>query len=149
MRKNMTKSGFSIHRHHDILVEYCYNYDERVEVIKSTKPQNEQEIRLRLFKLLPKKAIDELPYEMVKACAEWDKACAEWDKARAAEWDKACAKWDKTCAEWGKADAEWDKADRDNWHKKWCGCKEWNGKEIVFLKRRLLLNLRKHKTRRV
>jgi hypothetical protein len=148
----MFKSGLAIHCHHDILVECCYNYDERVEVIKSTKPQNEQEIRLRLFKLLPKEAIDELPYEMVKAWAEWDKAWAEWVKAQAgldkaqaeldkaqAEWVKACAErdkaqagLDKAWAEWDKACAEWDKADRDNWHKKWCGCKEWNGKEIEF-----------------
>jgi chromosome segregation ATPase len=145
MEKNITKSGLSIHCHHNILVEHCYNYDERVEVIKRDKPQNEQEIRLRLFKLLPKEAVDELPAEWKKAVAERDKAYAEWEKADAewekadaewekasAEWKKAYAEWEKADAEWEKADAEWKKADQEIWHKKWCGCAHWNGDEIVF-----------------
>ena len=113
----MIKSGLSIHCHHNTLLEHCYNYDERVEAIKEDKPQNEQEIRLRLFKMLPVEAIAGLPKKLVKAYAEWKKAYAERDKAY---------------AEWKKAYAEWHKADQGIWHKKWCGCKEWNGKEIVF-----------------
>ena len=97
------KSGFAIHCHHDVLFEYCYDYEGRVEAIKQDKPENEQEIRLRLFKLLPSTAIAELPERLIKAYAEWK-----------------------------KADAEWGKADRAAWHKKWCGCKEWDGKKIVF-----------------
>uniref|UniRef100_A0A6M3LBC2 Uncharacterized protein n=1 Tax=viral metagenome TaxID=1070528 RepID=A0A6M3LBC2_9ZZZZ len=158
------KQGLSIHCHHNILVEYCYDYDERVNAIKDTKPKNEQEIRLRLFKLLPQEAIDELPERLVKADAEWRKAYAERKKASAkwegayAKWEKAYAEWEKADAEWAKADAEWKKAyaewkkadaervkayaewegayderwNKEAWHKKWCGCKEWNGKEIVF-----------------
>ena len=106
----MTNSGLSIHCHHDILIENCYDYDERVEAIKNDKPENEQEIRLRLFKLLSKEAIDELPEGLIKANAERDKAYAERDKAN--------AKW----------------TDKEAWHKKWCGCKEWNGEEIIFNK---------------
>ena len=110
MENNMTKSGLSIHCHHNVLVEYCYNYDERVGAIKRDKPKNEQEIRLRLFKLLPKEAIDELSIKLKKAYAKRKKADTEWEKAY----------------------AEW--AYQDIWHKKWCGCKEWNGNEIVFNK---------------
>ena len=99
----MRKSGLAIHCHHDILVEHCYDYDQRVEAIKTTKPKNEQGIRLKVFKLLPKEAVDELPNKLVKAYAEWVKAYAEWDKAY-----------------------------REVWHKKWCGCKYWNGNEIIF-----------------
>ena|SRR4030043_809191 len=84
------KSGFAIHCHHDILVEYCYNYDERVAAIKRDKPQNEQEIRLRLFKLLPDEALKDLPTGYQKAYQEWSQAdkdafhkkwcrCKEWD----------------------------------------------------------------------
>ena len=148
----MKIKGLSIHCHHDNLFEYCYDYDERVEAIKQDKPKNEQEIRLRLFKMLPQEAITELPKGLVKAYAERQKADAEWEKA-SAEWEKAYAEWEKASAKWGKAyaerqkvyaewqkadaerqkaDVEWQKADAEAWHKKWCGCEEWNGKEILF-----------------
>mgnify|MGYP001604482548 CR=1 FL=1 len=132
------KSGYSIHCHHNVLWEYCYDYDGRVEVVERDKPQNEQEIRLQLFKLLPQEAIDELPEELVKADAEWQKAGAEWQKANAewwkayAEWQKAYAEWRKAYAEWRKAYAEWWEAGGAAWHKKWCGCSYWNGEEIIF-----------------
>ena len=153
------KSGLSIHCHHNVLWEYCYDYDGRVDAIKRDKPQNEQAIRLKLFKLLPQEAIDELPGKLVEADAEWHKAGAEWQKA-GAEWHKADAEWQKVVAEWQKVDAEWNKAyaewqkagarrqevearwweaytewlevDGDTWHKKWCGCSYWNGEEIIF-----------------
>ena len=131
MQESIIKSGLSIHCHHNILVEHCYNYDERVEAIKRDKPQNEQEIRLRLFKLLPKEAIEELPTAWRKADAEWDKACAERRKA-CAELDKACAEWDRTWAEWNKACAEWCKEGQEIWHKKWCGCSEYQNGCINF-----------------
>jgi len=141
----MIKKGFSVHCHHDILVEHCYDYDERVDAIKITKPKNEQEIRLKLFKLLPQEAIDELPTRLILATAERAKATAEWAKATAerdkayAEWAKATAERDKATAErakayaeWAKATAEWDKAYQEKWHKKWCGCFEWQDGCINF-----------------
>jgi hypothetical protein len=121
-KESIIKSGLSIHCHHNILIEHCYNYDERVEAIKRDKPQNEQEIRLRLFKLLPKEAIEELPTAWRKACAERDKADAEWK----------CVEWNKAWAEWRKADAEWCKEDQEIWHKKWCGCSEYQNGCINF-----------------
>ena len=134
------KSGLSIHCHHDSLMEYCYDYDERVAVIKRDKPENEQEMRLRLFKLLSPGAIADLPVRLVKAYAEWEKADAEWEKADAerekadAEREKADAEWEKAYAEWKKVCAEWGKADREIWHKKWCNCQNWTGSEIDFNK---------------
>lgn len=127
----MTKKGFAIHCHHDILVEYCYNYDERVTAIKNTKPKNEIETRLRLFKLLPEEALKDIPIRLQKAYAEREKAYAEWEKA-GAEWKKAYAEWKKADDEWKKAYAEWPQKDKDIFHQKYCGCSEWNGTEIVF-----------------
>ena len=84
--------GFYWHVHHDKLIEWCYNYQERVEAIKE-KPKNEIETRLRLLK--PVKNFKVLPKKWVEA---YKKFMPELEAL----------------------------------HKKECGCKEWNGKEIVF-----------------
>src|SRR3990167_8654401 len=97
------KQGLSLHCHHDTLIEFCYDYDKRVEYIKKEKPEHEQEIRLRLFKLLPQEAVKEIPENLVKAYAEREKAYAEREKAYAEFW--------KADAEFWKADAEYKKAD--------------------------------------
>src|SRR3990167_962944 len=122
--KQTTKIGFAIHCHHDILIERCYNYDERVEYIKKNKLENELKIRLRLFKILPKKSEKDIPERYLKAYAEWEKAYAEWKKAN--------AEWNKAHAERKKADDEWPQESKDAFHKRWCGCKEWNGKKLIF-----------------
>ncbi len=44
----MIIKGMFWHVHHDELLEYCYDYDERVRFIKENKPKNERELRLRL-----------------------------------------------------------------------------------------------------
>ena len=131
----MKNKGLSIHCHHNTLVEYCYDYKERVHAIKTTKPTNEIPTRLKLFKLLPEEAIAELPERLKKTYAELEKAGAEWKKTYA-ELEKADAEWKKTYAEWKKAYAEWKPQAQKVWHDKWCGCKEWNGEEIVFPERR-------------
>ena len=122
--ENMKKQGWAIHLHHGKLVEYCYDYDKRVEFIKEYKPTSERETRLRLFKLLPDEAVKDIPVRYRKATAEWEKVYAEWAEE--------CAEWQKAYAEWEKADAGWTPADRAAFHKKWCGCKEWDGEEIFF-----------------
>ena len=91
-----TIKGFAIHCHHDILLEWCYDFAERVKYIKSDKPEDEQKIRLKLFKMLPKKALKDIPKNYLEAYNAWSEA------------------------------------DKDVFHKKWCGCKYWNGKELVF-----------------
>ena len=64
------KSGFAFHCHHDVLVEWVENYDERVEYIKATKPVDEQELRLRLFQMIP---ADKLSGELAKLLEARDK----------------------------------------------------------------------------
>jgi hypothetical protein len=136
------KKGLAMHVHHNILFEYCYDYNERVEAIKHNKPVGEQEVRLRLFKMLSKEAIAELPNKLLKAYADRNKANADRNKANA-DLNKAIADWDKAIADRNKANADWNKANADlykanadwdskSWHKKHCGCKEWNGEEIIF-----------------
>ena len=132
------KQCWAIHCHHNILVEWCYDFAERREVIRNTKAASEQPIRLKLLKFLPAKAVKEIPKAIRKAYAEWEKADAEWEKA-----DAECRKADAECwrpyaecrkayAEREKADAEWSAESKAIFHAKWCGCKEWNGEEIMF-----------------
>lgn len=66
------KSGIAFHCHHDKLFEYVYDYDERVKYIKESKPKNEVDLRLRLFKMIPE---DLLPgRESIK----WKKYIKAW-----------------------------------------------------------------------
>ncbi len=80
------KAGLYWHVHHDVLLEWCYDYDDRAEYIRTQKPEGERELRLRLFQPVRGK----LPNGLAKARAELAKADAELAKARA-EWDKADA----------------------------------------------------------
>jgi len=108
--KKKENSGIAIHCHHDILVEHCYNYKERVDYIKKEKPRSQQETRLRVFKMLPEKALKDTP-------KYWKKAYDDRKKAN---------------DDWKKVYDDWPQKSKDAFHKKWCGCKEWNGKELVF-----------------
>jgi hypothetical protein len=119
--------GLSVHCHHTLLIEYCHDYDERAEYIKSDKPKNEQNTRLRLFKMLSKAAIKELPKRLTKAEVKYFKIRRKYYKSLA-----GYAAFDKAKAELDKAGAAWKESARTKWHEKWCGCKEWNGSEIVF-----------------
>jgi len=134
----MKNTGWAIHVHHKEMFEWCYDYEGRVKAIKDTKPKNEQGIRLRLLELLPEEAIAELPVKLVEACKVWDEAYKARDEANKARdeaykaWDEADNARDEAYKARDEADKAWDEADREAWHDKWCGCKEWNGKEIVF-----------------
>src|SRR3972149_3578268 len=77
----MKKSGLAHCCHHDKHYEYCYDYDERVKFIKKYKPLDEQELRLKLFQIIP---YDRLPG---KNSAEWEayyNAGKNYDEAREA-----------------------------------------------------------------
>ena len=115
------KQGLSIHCHHDILVEYCYDYKERVEYIESNKPEDEQNTRLRLFELLPEEALKDIPKEYQEA-----------DQKRQEAYQYK--KWQEAYQKWQEAYQKWPQDSKDAFHKKWCGCEEWNGKELVFKK---------------
>ncbi len=102
----MRKSGVAFHCHHDSLLEYVYDFDERVDYIKRYKPKGERELRLRLFKLIPNEC---LPGRGSGEWAAYDKARAACDKARAA-CDKARVAYDKARVARDKARAARDKA---------------------------------------
>src|SRR3989344_1560812 len=105
----MEQTGFFWHVHHDVLLEWCHNYDERAAFIRKEKSKEEQETRLRLFK--PVKGT--LPQEVVKARQEYDKAWQEHNKARQ-ELNKAAQEYDKVARENDKAWQEYDKALNNN-----------------------------------
>ena len=108
----MKKTGFAFHCHHDTLFEYVTDYDERVRYIKEDKPEREQELRLKLFKIIPD---DRLPTKLVKA--------------REAACDKAGEAYDKAWEAYVKA-REAYKPEIEALHKELCpGC-PWDGKTI-------------------
>jgi uncharacterized coiled-coil DUF342 family protein len=164
----MKTKGFYWHIHHDKLCEWCYDYDERVNYIKTEKPENEIQTRLRLMKPVR----EELPKEFVEAYKKRNEADKKWvetykkrnearkrlyeareklDEAHEKfveadeKWVEAYEKCDETDKKWNEARKKWNEADKkwdEAWkkfkpqlealHKKECGCKEWNGTELVF-----------------
>lgn len=74
----MKDTRFAFHCHHDRLIDYCTDFAERVTYIKSHKPAGEQELRLRLFKLIPE---ERLPSKLMKDQAKYGGTQAECDKA--------------------------------------------------------------------
>ena len=121
----MTIKGIFWHVHHeDELLEYCYDYDERVRFIKENKPKNEQELRLRLFQPVKGK----LPVVVVRTWAAYQKAWVAYNRAVAA--------YDKAGAAYEKVRATRDKAIKDNMpaieklHQEECPDCPWDGKTI-------------------
>lgn len=120
-----TATGLAFHCHHDVLVEFVYDYAERVTYIREGKPPEERELRLALFRMIPVTLLPLTPQqvEYSKAWAARGKAKAAYDEAEAAygqawaeydePWaarDKAWAVRDKAWAAYGKAWATTDKA---------------------------------------
>ena len=118
MKTTKPKKGLSIHLHHDVLVEYCYNYAERVKYIKEEKAVEEQETRLRLFKILPKEAEEDLPKGYLEADQKWEEAHQKWEEA----YQKRKEAYQK-----------WSTKSKEAFHKKWCGCIFWKNGVINFL----------------
>ena len=69
--------GLAFHCHHDILCEYVYDYEERVQFIKTRKLKSEQSLRLRLFKMIPD---DRIPGRDSLEWQNWKKAEQNWKK---------------------------------------------------------------------
>ena len=99
-------SGLAFHCHHDILLEYVYDYQERVEAIKRDKPASEQELRLRLFRMIPE---EKLPGRESPEFAALTKTRAACEKTRAAH-EKTRAALTETRAAFDKAGAAFEKA---------------------------------------
>ncbi len=99
------QKGFYWHVHHGRLIEFCYGYEERASFIRTDKPTDEQETRLRLFK--PVKG--SLPQEVIEARQVCDKARQVCDKARQA-YTKARQVCDKARQAYTKARQVYTKA---------------------------------------
>lgn len=99
-------SGLGMHCHHDVLFEWVWDFDERVADIRANKPKEEQELRLRLFKMVPVKLT---PGRRSKLWVALNKAWAAYNKARVAH-NKALAACNKAWAAQDKAEAAYDKA---------------------------------------
>jgi len=141
------KSGLGFHCHHDVLVEYVCDYDERVEFIKKHKSIEEQGLRLRLFRLiphnrLPRKGLRAF-YKAEKACDEAEKASDEARKAFSEaneawkayyEAMKAYNEAVKTCNEAWKAYIKYNKDGLGKLHKELCSDCPWNG-ETIFTRK--------------
>ena len=112
------QSGLAFHVHHDVLMEYCTDYEERVNYIKEHKPQSEQEIRLRLFQLIPSAR---LPPPLVKAGKAYYKA------------REACVKAGETYVKaWEAYDKAWEAYEPQivELHKELCPDCPWDGETI-------------------
>ncbi len=105
----MIKKGMFWHVHHDTLLEYCYDYDERVRFIKKNKPKSEQELRLRLFQPVKGK----LPMAVTKAMTAYAKARTAHAKARIA-YAKAWTAYTKARIAYTKAWTAYTKAIENN-----------------------------------
>ena len=95
------KQGPYWHVHHDILIEWCYNYDERAIFIKKYKSTFEIETRLRLFKPVKGK----LPDEVVQAMQAYDQAWQAYNQAEQAydQARQACNQAKQACNQAGQA----------------------------------------------
>ncbi len=134
------QTGFFRHVHHDIPIEYCYSFDERVSAIKRTKPKNEIRTRLRLFKPVRGR----VPVAVRLTAVAEHKAMVVANKAWLAHCidnsyrGKTHNAWLKTITARNKAERTHIKAlaahkpELEALHDKECGCSEWDGTELVF-----------------
>lgn len=73
----MKNEGWTWHCHHDILLEWCWDYNERIEYIKVFKSANEVSRRLQLFQFVK----SDLPTEIEKGWQNYKKAQQDDKKA--------------------------------------------------------------------
>jgi len=134
-----TKSGFAFHCHHETLVEWTYDYNDRVEYIKSEKSEEEIELRLRLFQMIPE---DRIPTGLRNALEVYKKAQKVYENVLDS-CDKAQKVYDKAQKVYGKAGKVYDKAwmaYKDHFitlHTELCPDCPWDG-WTIFPNRRIL-----------
>jgi len=140
------RKGFYWHVHHDELMEYCWDYEGRVDFIRRNKPSHEIEPRVGLMQPVRGK----LPEALIKAAAAYYEAQAAYQKAETgrakawaayeapAAWENARAAFDKAWAAWENARAAFEKALRAHMpeiealHAQECPNCPWDGKYIHF-----------------
>lgn len=118
----MKNSGLAFHCNHDILFAFVYNFAGRVKYIKANKPEEQQELRLRLFQLVPDKLI---PGRDSKEWADYKKAGVAYEET----WtdpNKAWEAYGKTGIAYGEA---WGQ-EIEALHEKLCPDCPWDGRTI-------------------
>ena len=126
------KAGYFWHVHHEILVEYSEDIDERIEYIKNNKPLKEINIRLKLLRKV-KGVLPKVYRDAYKVYRDAYKVYRDADKAN---WDTYKVYRDtyyKTCQDVDKARQDAYKVYRDEieaLHKKECPNCPWNGNTI-------------------
>ena len=115
----------AVHVHHDILFEYCHNYQERVDYINKKKPEHERKTRIKLFAMLTQEQIAMLPKEFVEERQKYDEVSQKYNEAM--------QKYDEARQKCNEASQKY-KPQLEEINKKICGCKEWDGTELVFPK---------------
>lgn len=137
VREPKIKAGSYWHVHHDTLMEWCHDYDERLTYIKRYKPASEQELRIKLFR--PVKG--QLPSEFIETAVAYNKAGIAHNKAIAThnkvkynnKTEMAC---DKTRTAYCEAGRAYDrmclvyKEEIETLHKKECPNCPWDGVSI-------------------
>jgi hypothetical protein len=124
------KSGLAFHCHHDRLIEFVYDYDKRVEVIKRSKSPKEQELRLRLFQMIP---LDKLPS---KGLEDYIKAEVAYNEAREAHnkaW-QACVEAEEACDKAREAYNNKNRSALEKLHSELCPDCPWDG-ETIFTRK--------------
>ena len=116
VKNDTTNSGMALHVNHDTLFKWCWGLKERIKVIDTDKPENERATRKRLLRILTKKEVAMLPKDFVEICRIEGEANQKWWEAY---------------QNWGEAYIKY-KPQLEKVHKKICGCKEWNGRKLVF-----------------
>jgi len=128
------KAGFYWLLHHDKLLEWCYDEQERIDYIKKCKPTNERETRLKWMKPVKGK----LPKAVIEAGEACDKAGKSCDKAWKA-YGKAWKAYGKAEEAYYKAREAYDKAGKayckareacDKAGKAYCKAREAYGKVL-------------------
>lgn len=145
----MLKSGLAFHVHHDKLFEFCTDYGERVKYIREEKPKSEQELRLRLFKLIPEDRVpgrhsvkEEAYFKAGEAYKKAGEAYFKVWEAYKKVWEANEKTWEanEKAGEANKKAREANKKAREAYEKVWEAYKKAYGKEIIALHQELCPN---------
>lgn len=92
-------SGWACWVHHEIPIEYCHSFTERIAYILADKPAHEQAVRLAALTCLP---LDRMPHAYNQAKTAHDQAKTAYDQARTA-YDQARTALDQARTDYDQA----------------------------------------------
>ncbi len=106
----MSNVGFYWHVHHDILAEFCWDYEGRKKYIEGNKLAVQRETRLRLFKPVNGKlpdALEEAGSICEEALSKYEEALSKYEEA----WKKSEEVWKKSDGSRSKYEEAWKKVE--------------------------------------